>query len=580
MWREFATRSGRSEQGPAERHPDRDRRDGAGLDDFLPHLPGTMDRRRAGSSTTSPPEFFETIVGSCPGQFVFFHARHGADGSSRPNWSSVRRNAVSRFRRDRAVRVRPAAERSAQVRGIRWGRGTGTRTSCSVAARPPTTGYSATSGPSLPTGWFRSWSAAGCSTRTGTTAWWPRPGPRRTAPTARGWEPDFDFLPGVPAAAPRRDGRTVERRRWRWEVGSAYPLMLPSGNGPGLQPAGTAGSSLSAAGVAGPARVSGRQKSAGNGTSADLLSLARRSLLAHISDLLPVRRYDAGPLGPAASARRALGRGGRHVLLRSATGPAGDGGNPGRRRDPRSGRSVAGAGARRLLLRLAAQDVAVPDGGLLWFGTGRGLPSVVPPTEHHLATVSQILFAMCLKAAYRDGAPVTKDQFLPLYAARRKGLPLDAGEWHLGLLPRPSACCRRWRCGGGASERGGVGVRAAGNRRCPDPCAHLGVVLEFDTPERRKLSVGVWSPRNVYPGVFWDLRAPEAPPHQVDFSRRMLHLHTDASVWTRGRHATRGGHRAPGARRARPRVCGTPSCRRTRPTAESPIRALFRPFDT
>lgn len=316
----------------------------------------------------------------------------------------------------------------------------------------------------------------------------------------------------------------------RWEVGSAYPLMLPSGSGR-LQPAGDS-----------------RLFGSGRQALRALLEFGRReygweavhlptyyspSVAPHISDLLPVRRYDAGPLGPQP---RPLAGPSDVVVAMSYFGAP----------------PVLPVTAGTLVVDVTHDPVApwmeqvradyfyaslhktlpLPDGGLLWSGTGRGLPSVVPPTEHHLATVSRILSAMCLKAAYRDGAPVTKEQFLPLYAAGEKGFrstPVsgisDFSREALRLLPAVEM--RRRRVENAAELASGL-RDIAGARIHPHT---FGVVLEFDSPERREAVRRSLVARNVYPAVLWDLRAPEAPPHQVDFSRRMLHMHTDAR-WT------------------------------------------------
>ena len=56
----------------------------------------------------------------------------------------------------------------------------------------------------------------------------------------------------------------------------------------------------------------------------------------------------------------------------------------------------------------------------------------------------------------------------------------------------------------------------------------FGVVLEFDCPERRDAVRHGLIRRSVYPAVLWELSPQDVPPHQLDLSRRLLHLHTDA----------------------------------------------------
>lgn len=80
MWREFDHKVRKNVQ-KARRSGIRIDIDetGSRLDDFRRIYQDTMDRRHARSSYYFPPEFFEAIVRQLPGQFVFFHARHGAD---------------------------------------------------------------------------------------------------------------------------------------------------------------------------------------------------------------------------------------------------------------------------------------------------------------------------------------------------------------------------------------------------------------------------------------------------------------------------------------------------------------------
>jgi len=144
------------------------------------------------------------------------------------------------------------------------------------------------------------------------------------------------------------------------------------------------------------------------------------------------------------------------------------------------------------------------------------------------ATVSQILSAMCLKAAYLDGAPLRKEQYRALYAAGDAGLCStavsgisDFSREALRVLPAEEL--RRRRMTNAAElalnlrELAGVVVHARS----------FGVVLEFDTTQRREAIRRDLIARSVYPAVLWSLNPEDAPPHQLDFSRRMLHLHAD-----------------------------------------------------
>ncbi|MET8350254.1 hypothetical protein [Micromonospora sp. NPDC005206] len=312
----------------------------------------------------------------------------------------------------------------------------------------------------------------------------------------------------------------------RWEVGSAFPLMLPRGLGRD-EP---------------PEQV--RYFGSGRQALRALIEFGRReygwqavhvpayyspSVVQCIVDLLPVRRYDAGPMGPhprpeagPADAVITVSYFGEPPILPST--PA------------------------TLIIDVTHDPVApwldqtradyvvaslhktlpLPDGGVLWSGNGRALPPAVPPTEGHLATVSRILSAMCLKAAYLEGSPLHKEQYLPLYAAGDAALRSttvsgisDFSREALRVLPAQEL--RRHRMVNAAELTSGL-------RDLPGVMAHtrtFGVVLEFDSPERREAIRHGLIARSVYPAVLWSLTPEDTPPHQLDFSRRMLHLHTD-----------------------------------------------------
>lgn len=321
-------------------------------------------------------------------------------------------------------------------------------------------------------------------------------------------------------------------REDRWEVGSAYPMMLPSGPGGARLPE--------------PVRLFGSGRQA-------LRALIEFGLREHgwetvhvpayyspsvvdgLRDLVPVRRYDTGPLGPPgrpdagpADAVLTVSYFGEPAVLPSTPAtliidvthdPVAPWLDPARA---------------DYVFASLHKTLPLPDGGMLWSGNGHALPDAVPPTDGHLATVSRILAAMCLKAAYLDGAPVDKQQYLPLYAAGDAGLRSttvsgisDYSREALRILPVEET--RRRRIANAADL-------AAGLADLPDVVVHhrtFGVVLEFASPERREGVRHGLVARNIYPAVLWELRPEDAAPHQVDFSRRMLHLHTDVR-WSGG----------------------------------------------
>ncbi|MGC5019683.1 hypothetical protein [Micromonospora sp. DT47] len=312
----------------------------------------------------------------------------------------------------------------------------------------------------------------------------------------------------------------------RWEVGSAFPLMPPSGDSR-VEP---------------PEHV--RFFGSGRQALRALVEFGRReygweavhvpayycpAVVDSIVDLISVRRYDSGPLGPhprpvagPADAVITVSYFGEPPLLPSTPAtliidvthdPVA----------PWLDRSRAD-----YVFASLYKTLPLPDGGMLWSGNGRPLPPAVPPTEGHLATVSRILSAMCLKAAYLDGAPLLKEEYLPLYAAGDAGLRSttvsgisDYSRHALHALPAQDL--RRHRIANAAELTSWL-------RDLPGVVVHthtFGVVLEFDSPERRESVRHGLIARNVYPAVLWDITPDNPPAHQLDFCRRMLHLHTD-----------------------------------------------------
>jgi len=312
----------------------------------------------------------------------------------------------------------------------------------------------------------------------------------------------------------------------RWEFGSAFPLILPRGLGRAepLEQARYFGSGRHAlrALVEFGRRERGWQ-------AVHIPAYYSPAVVQSIADLLPVRRYDSGPVGPhprpdagPADAVITVSYFGEPPVLPSTPAtliidvthdPVAPWLDPARA---------------DYVFASLHKTLPLPDGGMLWSGNGHPLPPAVPPTDAHLATVSQILSAMCLKAAYLDGAPLRKEQYRALYAAGDAGLCStavsgisDFSREALRVLPAEEL--RRRRMTNAAElalnlrELAGVVVHARS----------FGVVLEFDTTQRREAIRRDLIARSVYPAVLWSLNPEDAPPHQLDFSRRMLHLHAD-----------------------------------------------------
>jgi hypothetical protein len=313
----------------------------------------------------------------------------------------------------------------------------------------------------------------------------------------------------------------------RWEVGASYPLLLPHGDGL-LEPAGESRLFGSGRQAVRALLEFGRREY--GWTAVHVPAYYSPSVVPHIADLLPVRRYDSGPLGPLPRPRAEPSD---VVIAASYFG------------EP----PVLPATAATLVVDVTHDPIApwldqvradyffaslhktlpLPDGGLLWSGRGRPLPATAPPTDRHLATVSRILAAMCLKAAYLNGSPLRKEQYLPLYAAGAAELGLttvsgisDFSREALRILP--AALLRRRRIDNAAELASGLpdlaGVRVH--------VRTFGVVLEFDCAQRRDAVRQGLIRRSVYPAVLWELSPQDVPPHQLDLSRRLLHLHTDA----------------------------------------------------
>ena len=313
----------------------------------------------------------------------------------------------------------------------------------------------------------------------------------------------------------------------RWEVGSGFPLLLPYGDRR-VEP--TEEARLFGSGRQALRALLEFGRRTHGWTAIHVPTYYSPSVVQSIIDLLPVRRYDTGPMGPHAQPEA----GPTEVVLavsyfgEAPALPA----NPATLIIDATHDPVAPwlePSRADYVFAALHKTLPLPDGGLLWSGNSHPLPPTVPPTESHLATVSRILAAMFLKAAYLDGAPLRKDDYLRLYAAGDAGLRSitvsgisDASRHALDVLP--ATHLRRHRIANAAELASGLGDDL------PGVVVHthtFGVVLEFDSAERRESVRHGLIARSIYPAVLWNLPSEGTPPHQLDFSRRMLHLHTD-----------------------------------------------------
>ncbi len=265
-----------------------------------------------------------------------------------------------------------------------------------------------------------------------------------------------------------------------------------------------------------------------------------------LTDLLPVQRYDAGPFGPSGQPDAGPAD---VVLTPSYFGdppqlPATAGmlitdvtHDPS---DPWSGtapvdRSPVGGGPQPATVRAdyavasLRKTLPVPDGGALWAADGRPLPPAAPQTAEHLATAGRMLTAMCLKAAYLAGAPVAKQDYLALGAAaeaafRSTTISGISDYTRAALAILPAGRLRRRRI----EHATMLAADLTGLDRIRVHHRPFGVLLEFDSHRRRDTVRNILARQNVYTAVLWTLRPPDVPPHQLDLSQRLLHLHTDA----------------------------------------------------
>ncbi|MEU8044025.1 hypothetical protein AB0B71_07755 [Micromonospora echinofusca] len=174
------------------------------------------------------------------------------------------------------------------------------------------------------------------------------------------------------------------------------------------------------------------------------------------------------------------------------------------------------------------KTLPLPDGGALWAAPSCPLPPQRTPGEGHLATVATMLSAMCLKAAYLDGAPVPKERYLALAASAEQALESrvvsgmsDYSAAALDALPVDQL--RQHRTANAiALQRLIAGVPDVIARAYP-----FGVVLVFDTVERRERVRRGLIAEQVYPAVLWAGAVDGTTPVGSGFADRMLFLHTD-----------------------------------------------------
>jgi hypothetical protein len=100
---------------------------GSSLDAFIDIYHSTMDRRNASQGYYFPREFFLDLMASLPGQFVFFHARHGTEivSTELVLVSALHMYSFLGGTRERAFDLRP--NDLLKHEAAEWGRGQGKR---------------------------------------------------------------------------------------------------------------------------------------------------------------------------------------------------------------------------------------------------------------------------------------------------------------------------------------------------------------------------------------------------------------------------------------------------------------------
>jgi hypothetical protein len=174
------------------------------------------------------------------------------------------------------------------------------------------------------------------------------------------------------------------------------------------------------------------------------------------------------------------------------------------------------------------KTMPLPDGGALWAPTSKALPPCAPLTDTHRVTTSHALSAMCLKAAYLAGAPIEKDRYLELYAACETslcGASISGISEYSRQALRALALDDMWRR---RAENGRVFAMELGSLPGVTVQAFpFGIVLECESHSQREALRRSLIEHRVYPAVLWTL-PPSSPPHHYDFSLRMLFLHCDS----------------------------------------------------
>jgi len=315
-----------------------------------------------------------------------------------------------------------------------------------------------------------------------------------------------------------------------WEMGSSYPFMLPVGGGwPRSE-------------------YDVRLYGSGRQALLALLEFGKREhgwralhipdyycpeVVSDAAEVLPVSRYDVGPMSKSASV---LAEDQAVIVAVSYFGepPVIPQAPPGARttlvidasHDPRAS-WLSQVPADYVFVSLR-KTMPLPDGGALWTPTSQALPPDAPLTDAHRVATSHALSAMCLKAAYLAGAPVEKDRYLELYAAGEASL---CGATVSGISEYSRQALRilavddmwRRRADNGrvfATQMGpllGVTVQVF----------PFGIVLECESHSQREALRRGLIEHRVYPAVLWAL-PPSSPPHHYDFSQRMLFLHCDS----------------------------------------------------
>jgi hypothetical protein len=318
----------------------------------------------------------------------------------------------------------------------------------------------------------------------------------------------------------------------RWEHGSAFPLVLASAGDGGDASAGVpfAGGTLFGSGRQALTALLAQGKREQGWTVAHLPTYYCPGVATEASRTLEVRRYHAAPTGDL---RRPSLRRGDVLIAPSYFG------QPPTPAWPGEASFVVDATHDPLAPWLADIDadyvfaslrktLPLPDGGVVWSPRHRPLPSATPATDRHLANTMRMLSAMCLKAGYLAGNSLSKKDYLELFGLAEESLGNGpAGD----ISPYSRAALASFPLGEWRRRRihniGTLSDAVADLDGIQILPSTFGLVLRFDSAQRRDAFRSGLVALHVYPAVLWELTEPDVPAAHRELSQQLLFIHAD-----------------------------------------------------